>query len=124
MEEELMLSVAIVEKSLETLSMIHNFRMLNQKTRWIKTQIVKTHKIIREEKVLALFGEIHPSILKKIEIKTESLVGFEIFVDNIKQNKKSLNDQKGQFKYSDFQKSERDFAFILNKDFQAQELIK
>ena len=77
-----------------------------------------------KQKVVAYFGEIHPNILKKIDIKTESLAGFEIFLDNIKQTKKSLNDQKTQYKYSDYQKSERDFAFVLNKNFQVQELIK
>jgi phenylalanyl-tRNA synthetase beta chain len=77
-----------------------------------------------KEKVVAYFGEIHPNILKKIDIKTESLAGFEIFLDNIKQTKKSLNDQKVRYKYSDYQKSERDFAFVLSKDFQVQELIE
>ena len=32
--------------------------------------------------------------------------------------------KKLQYKYSDFQKSERDFAFVLNKNFQVQELIR
>jgi phenylalanyl-tRNA synthetase beta chain len=77
-----------------------------------------------KKNVVAFFGEIHPNILKKIDIKSESLVGFEIFLDNIKQTKKSLNDQKTQYKYSDYQKSERDFAFVLNKSFQVQELIE
>tara|TARA_B110001450_G_scaffold111654_1_gene105474 strand:- start:179 stop:2278 length:2100 start_codon:yes stop_codon:yes gene_type:complete len=77
-----------------------------------------------KEKVIAYFGEIHPNILKKIDIKTESLSGFEIFLDNIKQTKKSLNDQKTQYKYSDYQKSERDFAFVLNKNFQVQKLVE
>ena len=77
-----------------------------------------------KEKVIAFFGEIHPNILKKIDVKTESLSGFEIFLDNIKQTKKSQNDQRTQYKYSDYQKSERDFAFILNKNFQVQELIE
>jgi phenylalanyl-tRNA synthetase beta chain len=77
-----------------------------------------------KKNLVAYFGEIHPNILKKIDIKTESLSGFEIFLDNIKQTKKSLNDQKTQYKYSDYQKSERDFAFVLNKDFQVQELIE
>ena len=77
-----------------------------------------------KEKVVAFFGEIHPNILKRVDIKTESLAGFEILLDNIKQTKKSLNDQKTQYKYSDYQKSERDFAFILNKNFQVQELIE
>jgi len=76
-----------------------------------------------KEKVVAFFGDIHPSILKKLDIKVEALVGFEIFLDNLKQPKKSLKDQKTQYKYSDFQKSERDFAFVLDKDFKVQELI-
>jgi phenylalanyl-tRNA synthetase beta chain len=77
-----------------------------------------------KENVVAFFGDIHPNILKKLDIKTEALVGFEIFVDNIKQPKKLLKKQKAQYKYSDFQKSERDFAFILDKDFKVQELIE
>ena len=43
---------------------------------------------------------------------------------NLKQPKKSLKDQKTQYKYSDFQKSERDFAFVLDKNFKVQELIE
>jgi len=77
-----------------------------------------------KEKVVAFFGDIHPNILKKLDIKTEALVGFEIFLNNIKQPKKLLKDQKNQYKYSDFQKSERDFAFILDKNFKVQELIE
>ncbi|MDC0328002.1 phenylalanine--tRNA ligase subunit beta [Candidatus Pelagibacter sp.] len=77
-----------------------------------------------KEKVVAFFGDIHPNILKKLDIKVEALVGFEIFLDNIKQSKKSLKNQKTQYKYSDFQKSERDFAFVLDKTFKVQELIE
>ena len=77
-----------------------------------------------KEKIVAFFGEIHPNILKKLDIKVEALVGFEIFLDNIKLPKKSLKNQKPQYKYSDFQKSERDFAFILDKNFKVQELIE
>ncbi|QIZ20960.1 phenylalanine--tRNA ligase subunit beta [Candidatus Pelagibacter giovannonii] len=77
-----------------------------------------------KEKVAGFFGDIHPNILKELDIKAESLVGFEIFLDNIKQPKKLLKNQKTQYKYSDFQKSERDFAFVLDKNFKAQELIE
>ena len=76
-----------------------------------------------KEHVAAYFGEIHPNILKNIDLKTESLVGFEIFLDNLKLPKKTLNDQKIRFNVSDFQKSERDFAFIVSKDVKAQDLI-
>jgi phenylalanyl-tRNA synthetase beta chain len=76
-----------------------------------------------KDRVAAYFGEIHPNILKKIDLKSESLLGFEIFLDNLKLPKKSLKDQKPKFVVSDFQKSERDFAFLVNKDVKAQDLI-
>ena len=76
-----------------------------------------------KDQIAAYFGEIHPNILKKIDLKTESLVGFEIFIDNLKHPKKTLNDQKTKFNVSDFQKSERDFAFVVNKDIKAQDLV-
>jgi len=75
------------------------------------------------DQAIAYFGEIHPNILKKIDIKTESLVGFEIFIDNLKLTDKTLINQKSKFNVSDFQKSERDFAFIVSKDLKAQDLI-
>ncbi len=73
---------------------------------------------------MAYFGEIHPNILKKLEIKTEALVGFEIYLDYLKDNKVKLKDSKSQFKFSDYQKSDRDFAFVVDKNFKAQDLIK
>tara|TARA_Y100001935_G_scaffold102959_1_gene85548 strand:- start:634 stop:1374 length:741 start_codon:yes stop_codon:yes gene_type:complete len=76
-----------------------------------------------KDQVAAYFGEIHPNILKKLDLKTESLVGFEIFKDNLKLTEKTLNNQKKKFDVSDFQKSERDFAFIVSKDLKAQDLI-
>ena len=77
-----------------------------------------------ESKPVAYFGEIHPNIVKKIDIKTEALSIFEIFIDNIKEIEKKLKDQKSQYKYSDYQKSERDFAFVLDKSFRAQDLVR
>ena len=76
-----------------------------------------------KDQVAAYFGEIHPNILKKVDIKTESLVGFEIFLDNLKKGRKTLNDQKTNYEVSDYQKSERDFAFIVNKNVSSQDLI-
>ena len=73
---------------------------------------------------IACFGEIHPNILKKLEIKTESLTLFEIYLDRIKLSKEKLKDQKKKYQFSDFQKSERDFAFIIDKTFKVQELVK
>ncbi|MDC3155824.1 phenylalanine--tRNA ligase subunit beta [Candidatus Pelagibacter sp.] len=76
-----------------------------------------------KDKVAAYFGEIHPNILKKLNIKTDALMGFEIFLEHLNFSKKTLNDQKSKFTTSDFQKSERDFAFVVNRDVKAQDLI-
>ena len=76
-----------------------------------------------KDKVAAYFGEIHPNILKKLDIKTDALIGFEIFLEHLNFSKKTLNDQKSKFTTSDFQKSERDFAFVVNRDVKAQDLI-
>ena len=73
---------------------------------------------------VAYFGEIHPNIIKKLDIKTEALVNFEIYLDRLKDNKHKLKDQKSNFQYSDYQKSERDFAFIVDKNIKVQDLIK
>ena len=76
-----------------------------------------------ENNPVVYFGEIHPNILKKIDIKTEALVCIEIYLDNIKETTKKLKDQKSQFEYSDYQKSERDFAFLIDKNFKVQDLV-
>ena len=43
--------------------------------------------------------------------------------DNLKLPKKPLKDQKSKYSVSDFQKSERDFAFIVDRKVKAQDLI-
>ena len=45
-------------------------------------------------------------------------------MDNIKETTRKLKDQKTKYKYSDYQKSERDFAFVIDKDFKVQDLVK
>ena len=73
---------------------------------------------------IAYFGEIHPNILHKADLKTDALIVFEIFLERIKIGEDKLKDSKSKFQYSDFQKSERDFAFVIDKNFEVQELIK
>ena len=73
---------------------------------------------------VAYFGEIHPNIVKKLDINTEALVNFEIYLDYLKDNKLMLKDRKSNFEYSDYQKSERDFAFVVDKNIKAQDLIE
>ena len=73
---------------------------------------------------VAYFGEIHPNIIKKLDIKTEALVSFEIYLDFLKDNNLKLKDSKPKLKISEYQKSDRDFAFVVNKTFKAQDLVE
>ncbi len=70
------------------------------------------------------FGEIHPNIIKKLDVKTEALVGFEIYLDYLKDKKLKIKESKSKFQISDYQKSDRDFAFVVDKKFKAQDLIE
>ena len=74
--------------------------------------------------LLAQFGEIHPSIISKLDYKEKNIYGFEIFLDNIPKPNKKLRVLKENFKFSDFQISERDFAFVINKNYQVGRLNK
>ena len=66
---------------------------------------------------LAFFGEIHPAITKKIDFKETNIYGFEIFLNNIPEPNKKIRQIKKSFKPSDYQKSQRDFAFVIDKIF-------
>ena len=66
---------------------------------------------------LAYFGEIHPAITKKLDYKEPNIFGLEIFLKNIPEPNRKNRQTKKSFQASDFQKSERDFAFIIDKIF-------
>ena len=74
--------------------------------------------------LLAQFGEIHPSIISKLDFKEKNIYGFEIFLDNIPIPNKKLRVLKENFKFSDFQISEKDFAFVIDKNYQVGRLNK
>ena len=69
------------------------------------------------QQLLAYFGLIHPKILG-------NTFGFEIFLENLVKYKSKNKKNKSSITFSDYQKSDRDFAFIVEKDFKAQELIE
>ena len=76
---------------------------------------------------LAFFGELHPAILKKMDFKDKNIFGFEIFLKNIPKPNKKARQTKVNYTVSDFQKSERDFAFVIDKSFKVgllEKLIK
>ena len=72
--------------------------------------------------LLAQFGEIHPSIVSKLDYKEKNIYGFEIFLNNIPQPNKKLRVSKETYNFSDFQISERDFAFVIDKNYQVGRL--
>ena len=74
--------------------------------------------------LLAYFGEIHPAIIKKMDFKEPNVYGLEIFLRNLPEPDKKIRQMKKNFQASDFQKSERDFAFVIDKFFKVGLLEK
>jgi len=73
--------------------------------------------------ILAYFGEIHPAILNALDVKGP-LVGFEILLENIPFPKSRNIHNRGPLRASDFQAVERDFAFVVDRDVAAADMIK
>ena len=62
-----------------------------------------------------------------MDFKDKNIFGFEIFLKNIPQPNKKERQTKTNYIVSDFQKSERDFAFVIDKSFKVgllEKLIK
>jgi len=74
--------------------------------------------------LLAYFGEMHPAIVKKLDFKEPNIYGLEIYLKNIPEPNKKIRQTKKSFQSSDFQKSERDFAFVIDKGFKIGQLEK
>jgi phenylalanyl-tRNA synthetase beta chain len=72
---------------------------------------------------IANFGEINPRIVKEFDIKNGSIFGFQIFLNNIPVINKQNTEKKIKYEVSNFQKIERDFAFIIDKKFAAEKII-
>ncbi|OJW48518.1 MAG: phenylalanine--tRNA ligase subunit beta [Alphaproteobacteria bacterium 41-28] len=70
--------------------------------------------------VLGYFGELHPRILKDYDVKGP-VVAFEIFIDRIPLLKRK---SKSKLTLSPYQRVERDFAFVFDKNILAENLIK
>ena len=70
-----------------------------------------------DQKLLAHFGQIHPKIIS-------NTFGFEIFLENLVEYKNKNKKDKLSITFSDYQKSERDFAFVVKKDYEAQGLLE
>ncbi|MGY6248449.1 phenylalanine--tRNA ligase subunit beta [Bosea thiooxidans] len=73
--------------------------------------------------VIGAFGEIHPKILKALDVKGP-LVAFEIHLDALPLPKAKPTKVKPKLVLSDFQPVTRDFAFIVDKAVAAGDMMK
>ncbi|MBV8801152.1 MAG: phenylalanine--tRNA ligase subunit beta, partial [Alphaproteobacteria bacterium] len=73
-------------------------------------------------KVLAYFGELHPKIIAGFDLKG-TVSAFEILLDAIPEPK-NKGRARAPFAPSQFQPVERDFAFLLDANISAEEVIK
>jgi len=71
---------------------------------------------------LAVFGELHPKILKEMGIKGAA-VAFTIFPDNVP-FKKAKTKARPALVLNDLQAVERDFAFMVDTGLEVEKLIK
>ncbi|HEY2889694.1 MAG TPA: phenylalanine--tRNA ligase subunit beta, partial [Dongiaceae bacterium] len=73
--------------------------------------------------VLAQFGELHPRVLKALDVRGPA-VGFEIDIDRIPQPRSKAGTARPLLKASPFQPIERDFAFVVSADTPAEKLLR
>jgi len=71
---------------------------------------------------LAVFGELHPKILKEMGIKGAA-VAFTLFPDNVP-FKKAKTKARPALLLNDLQPVERDFAFLVDSSLEIEKLIK
>ncbi len=72
--------------------------------------------------VIAYFGELHPSILKKFGIK-QRVYAFEVFLDKIPLPRGTQGKAKKKLELSQFQSVDKDFAFVVDKSVKAADLM-
>ncbi len=73
------------------------------------------------KKVLAVFGELHPKVLRAMDIKG-SAVAFTIWPNEVPLPKKAVT-TRGALAATDLQAVERDFAFVVDADVEALTLV-
>ena len=73
--------------------------------------------------VLAHFGELHPGVLEALDA-SGPIVGFEVFLDTIPAPRARATRSRPPLDVSDLQPVRRDFAFIVNEEVRAGDLIR
>ena len=72
--------------------------------------------------VLAYFGELHPSVLKKMGVK-QRMVAFEVYLDNIPEPRATADKARKKLELSSFQPVDKDLAFVVDKKVKAADII-
>ena len=75
------------------------------------------------KQVLAEFGELHPAVLKAMDLDG-SYVGFEIRIDNLPAPKAKSGKSKGALSLSNLMPLTRDFAFLVADTVPAGDLVR
>ncbi|HZH08900.1 MAG TPA: phenylalanine--tRNA ligase subunit beta [Microvirga sp.] len=73
--------------------------------------------------VVGAFGEVHPKILKALDLKGP-LVAFELNLDALPPLKAKPTKMKPKLSLPDFQPLTRDFAFVVGRDVAAGDIVK
>ena len=73
--------------------------------------------------VLAWFGTLHPKVLRHMDVKGP-MVAFEVFLDRVPQPRAKAGKIRPLLRASPFQPVERDFAFILDREVEAQAVVR
>ena len=73
--------------------------------------------------VLAYFGELHPSVLERLDV-AGPVVGMEVFLDNVPLPKGKGLRTRPKLEVSDFPAVRRDFAFLLDADVDAEQVLR
>lgn len=72
--------------------------------------------------VLAYFGELHPAVLKALDIKS-NVVAFEVFLDNIPLPRDAKSKAKKKLELSQLQAVDKDLAFVVARSVSAINIV-
>lgn len=74
-------------------------------------------------KVIAQFGEVHPRVLKALDVKGP-VVAFEVYLDEVPLPKARPTKARPLLNASPFMPLERDFAFVVDSTVQAEQMVR
>ena len=78
---------------------------------------------IGPQNVLGHFGELHPSVLDALKADGP-LVAFEVILDRIPEPKTKATRAKSALELSPFQPVDRDFAFVVDRQVKAADIVR